>query len=75
MLVLSRKRGESLVINGGPSKVTVIDIRGDKVRLGIDAEREVTVHRKEIADRIEAERIRRQSARTSAGHREPESTA
>ena len=59
MLVLSRKKNESLII-GDPdnpiARVTVIEIRGDKVRIGIEAEASISVHRKEIADEILAER-------------------
>ena len=56
MLVLSRKNNESIVIND-QIVVTVIEIRGDKVRLGIDAPKEVPVHRREVYDKIkEAER-------------------
>ncbi|MDR1923495.1 MAG: carbon storage regulator CsrA [Planctomycetaceae bacterium] len=51
MLVLSRKRNESLVINDNIT-VVVVDVRGDKVRLGIDAPKDVPVHRKEIYDAI-----------------------
>jgi carbon storage regulator len=51
MLVLSRKKNESIVI-GDNVTVTVIEIRGDKVRLGIEAPRDVSVHRTEIADAI-----------------------
>lgn len=47
MLVLSRKTNEALVI-GDAIRVTVIEIRGDKVRLGIEAPRETPVHRREI---------------------------
>ena len=47
MLVLSRKVNQSIVINGNIT-VTVVDIRGDSVRLGIQAPREVSVHREEI---------------------------
>ena len=54
MLVLSRKPGESLVI-GRNIIVTIIESRGDKVRLGIEAPREVTVHRAEVFERIQAE--------------------
>ncbi len=46
MLVLSRQRDETIMI-GDDIEVTVVDIRGDKVRLGINAPKEVTVHRKE----------------------------
>lgn len=53
MLVLSRKINEQIQI--GPDVwVTVVDIRGDKVRLGIDAPRELDVHRREVADKIAA---------------------
>jgi len=51
MLVLSRKKGEQIVINEN-IVVTVIDVRGDKVRLGIEAPRDVSVHRKEVADKV-----------------------
>lgn len=51
MLVLSRKKDESIVINNDII-VTVVEIRGDKVRLGIVAPREVSVHRQEIYDAI-----------------------
>ena len=47
MLVLSRRSNESIVINGNIT-VTVLEIRGDHVRIGIDAPREITVHREEI---------------------------
>jgi len=47
MLVLSRKKGESIVINRDTT-VTVVEIRGDKVRLGIAAPKEVPVHREEV---------------------------
>ena len=52
MLVLSRKKNESLVI-GDCVVVTVVEIRGDKVRLGIDAPREVPIHRREVFDAIQ----------------------
>ncbi len=51
MLVLSRRRDESIIIADN-IVVTVVDIRGDKVRLGIDAPREVPVHRQEVFDAI-----------------------
>lgn len=51
MLVLSRKKNESIVINNDIT-VTVIEIRGDKVRLGIVAPKEVPVHRQEVYDAI-----------------------
>ncbi|MGL4595640.1 MAG: carbon storage regulator CsrA [Thermoguttaceae bacterium] len=51
MLVLSRKKNESVVIDGAIT-IVVVEIRGDKVRLGIDAPKDVPVHRKEIYDAI-----------------------
>ena len=49
MLVLSRKRDERIVI-GDNIVITVVEVRGDKVRLGIDAPAEVPVHRQEVID-------------------------
>jgi len=54
MLVLSRKRNESIVIDGS-IVITAVEIRGDKVRLGIEAPREVPIHRQEIFAAIAAE--------------------
>ena len=51
MLVLSRKKNESIVINNDIT-VVVVEIRGDKVRLGIEAPKEVPVHRREVYDAI-----------------------
>jgi carbon storage regulator len=51
MLVLSRKRNEAIVINND-IKVFVVDIRGDKVRLGVEAPKEIPVHRQEVHDAI-----------------------
>ena len=51
MLVLSRKKNESIVINDN-IVVTVVEVRGNKVRLGIEAPKEVTVHRREVYDAI-----------------------
>jgi carbon storage regulator len=52
MLVLSRKKNESIIINDNIT-VTVIEIRGDKVRLGIEAPKDVTVHRREVYEAIQ----------------------
>jgi carbon storage regulator len=54
MLVLSRQRDETVMI-GDDIEVTVIDVRGDKVRLGIRAPRNIPVHRKEVYDAIRRE--------------------
>ncbi|AMV36335.1 carbon storage regulator CsrA [Planctomyces sp. SH-PL62] len=51
MLVLSRKTNESIIISDSIT-VTVIEIRGDKVRLGITAPKDVTVHRQEVYEAI-----------------------
>jgi carbon storage regulator len=52
MLVLSRKKDESIIINDH-IRVTIVEIRGDKVRLGIDAPKEVSVHRREVYEAIQ----------------------
>ncbi len=54
MLVLSRQRDETIMI-GDDVEITVVDIRGDKVRLGITAPRHIQVHRKEVYDAIKRE--------------------
>lgn len=51
MLVLSRKKNESIVINND-IVITVVDIRGDKIRLGIVAPKDVPVHREEVYEAI-----------------------
>lgn len=51
MLVLSRKTNESIVINNEIT-IVVVEIRGDKVRLGVEAPKEVPVHRREVYDAI-----------------------
>ncbi|MBL8851735.1 MAG: carbon storage regulator CsrA [Planctomycetaceae bacterium] len=57
MLVLSRHRDESIIINDN-IVVTIVDIRGDKVRLGIQAPSNIPVHRQEIYDAIQREKAR-----------------
>lgn len=57
MLVLSRQRDESIII-GDNIVVTIVDIRGDKVRLGINAPTEVPVHRQEVYEAIQRENLR-----------------
>jgi carbon storage regulator len=51
MLVLSRKKNESIVIDNDIT-IVVVEIRGDKVRLGVEAPKEVPVHRREVFDAI-----------------------
>ena len=57
MLVLSRKKNESIVIDGN-IVVTIVEVRGDKVRLGIEAPREVPIHRSEVFAAIQSERAK-----------------
>jgi carbon storage regulator len=60
MLVLSRQRDESIII-GDNIVITIVDIRGDKVRLGIEAPKEVPVHRQEVYEAIQRERTQSES--------------
>ncbi len=62
MLVLSRQRDETIMI-GDEIEITVVDIRGDKVRLGINAPNRIAVHRKEVYDAIRDENERAASLR------------
>ena len=54
MLVLSRQRDQTIVI-GDSIRITIVDVRGDKVRIGIDAPRDVAVHREEVYEAIQSE--------------------
>ena len=56
MLVLSRSKDESIII-GDDVKITIIDVKGDKVRLGITAPRSISVHRKEVYEAIQREKL------------------
>ena len=55
MLVLSRQKDESIMI-GDNVEITIVDVRGDKVRLGINAPKEIAVHRREVFDAIQREK-------------------
>lgn len=61
MLVLSRQKNERIAINGGAARggvdFFIIEIRGDNVRLGINAPRDITVHRGEVQDEIDRQAI------------------
>ena len=54
MLALTRKKGESLVVNNN-IEITVLEIRGDQVKIGIAAPREVPIYRKEVYEQIQEE--------------------
>ena len=56
MLVLSRKLNESIIIDDH-IKITIVEIRGDKIRLGIEAPKNVSVHRREVYDAIQKQII------------------
>ena len=58
MLVLSRKKNESIVINDDIT-IVVVEIRGDKVRLGVEAPKEVPVHRREVYEAIKRNELSR----------------
>ena len=75
MLVLSRQRDESIMI-GDDVEITIVDVRGDKVRLGITAPSEIPVHRKEVYETIKREggSVYRPSSRHAKKHNTPERT-
>ena len=72
MLVLSRQKDESIMI-GDEVEITIVDVRGDKVRLGINAPRSIAVHRREIYDAIQREKAAKAKAATSET-KSPETT-
>ncbi len=55
MLVLSRQKDESIMI-GDDVEITIVDVRGDRVRLGISAPKSISVHRKEVYEAIQREK-------------------
>jgi len=68
MLVLSRQKDESIMI-GDEVEITIVDVRGDKVRLGITAPKCIAVHRREIYDAIQREKKAKEGA--APGQPEP----
>jgi carbon storage regulator len=55
MLVLTRSVGERLIINNGEITLSVLEVKGNQVRIGIEAPRHIAVHREEIYNRIQSE--------------------
>jgi carbon storage regulator len=70
MLVLSRKRDESIMI-GDEVEITIVDVRGDKVRLGITAPKHIPVHRREIYDAIQREKAQKEGEVHAGSNNEP----
>ena len=79
MLVLSRQKDESIVIgDDGGIEIVIVDVRGDKVRLGITAPKEIPVHRREIYDAIQREKAEAKAAEEKvekAAEKQPEEEA
>jgi carbon storage regulator len=61
MLVLSRLKDQFIDIDGGRIQICIVEVRGDKVRIGITAPREISVHRREVQEEIDRESLRLQS--------------
>jgi carbon storage regulator len=70
MLVLSRQKDESIMI-GDEVEITIVDVRGDKVRLGITAPKSIPVHRREIYDAIQREKAQKEAEVHAGGNNEP----
>jgi len=67
MLVLSRQKDETIMI-GDDVEITIVDVRGDKVRLGITAPKSVPVHRREVYDAIQREKQQQQTEPKKNNH-------
>jgi len=71
MLVLSRQRDESIMI-GDDVEIIIVDVRGDKVRLGITAPKSIPVHRREIYDAIQREKAENREKGENKESKEPQ---
>jgi carbon storage regulator len=74
MLVLSRQKDESIMI-GDEVEITIVDVRGDKVRLGITAPKSIPVHRREIYDAIQREKAQKDAEVHAGSNNEPTTKA
>ncbi len=74
MLVLSRQKDESIII-GDDVEITIVDVRGDKVRLGINAPRSISVHRKEIYEAIQREKAQAKSKEQAKSEEQSDESA
>ncbi|MBM4025785.1 MAG: carbon storage regulator CsrA [Planctomycetes bacterium] len=70
MLVLSRQKDQSIMI-GDEVEITIVDVRGDKVRLGITAPKSIPVHRREIYDAIQREKAQKDGELHAGSNNEP----
>lgn len=62
MLVLTRSVGERLFVNDGEIKIQVLEVKGNQVRIGIEAPKHIAIHREEVFDRIKTETVKEEAA-------------